>query len=124
MEYKMEYKMEWKWSLSEPYEKSLRRPPPQVQENTNTNIDTETSAFYQSLLSENDVWSINEIPIGLETKMELNKRENVYNKMGERENIGQRGMNPFNTNQTYVNDVMTQDNFLKPVSTSDGRENK
>jgi hypothetical protein len=112
--------MEWKWSINESYEKSRRRP--QLQENAN--INTETSAFYQALLSENDSWTINEIPIGLETKMELNKRENVYNKMGERENMGQRGMNPFNIRQTYINDVMTQDNFLKPVSTSEGRENK
>jgi len=73
--------MEWKWSINESYEKSRRRP--QLQENANTNINTETSAFYQALLSENDSWTINEIPIGLETKMELNKRENVYNKMGK-----------------------------------------
>ena len=121
--------MEWKWSITnkENYEKSPRYNTTEIVSQTasqQVSLNTDSNAFHQSLLSENDVWSIDE-PINVEPKyssMELNKRENVYNKMSEREIIGQRGMNPFMPNKTYVNDVAIQDNFLKPVSTSDDRE--
>ena len=82
-------------------------------------------AQQQSLLSENDVWSLDEPMSSMEMALDkpLNKREDTYNKMSEREMIGQIGMSPF-SNSNYINDVMVQENFLKPVSTSAGRENK
>lgn len=118
--------MEWKWTYGGRYEKSCRLQKQQEQQPTQ-NSDTvqhniAQMAQHQSLLSENDIWSLDD-PMNIMGDKPLNKREDTYNKMSEREMIGQIGMSPF-SNSNYINDVMVQENFLKPVSTSTGRENK
>ena len=121
--------MEWKWSYGGHYEKSyrLQKQQQQQQQQPNQNSDSvqhniAQMAQHQSLLSENDIWSLDD-PMNIMGDKPLNKREDTYNKMSEREMIGQIGMNPF-SNSNYINDVMVQENFLKPVSTSSGRENQ
>ena len=125
--------MEWKWTYGENYEKSprirkqVRHIEASIEAESFENIKHRTAhmAQQQSLLSENDVWSLDEPMSSMEMALDkpLNKREDTYNKMSEREMIGQIGMSPF-SNSNYINDVMVQENFLKPVSTSAGRENK
>jgi len=121
--------MEWKWSIAErekhektPRHIQKREIQQEQQQEQALSPNLETSAFYQSLMSDNDAWS--QPMISQESTIELNKRENVYNKMNEREMIGQRGMNPFMTNQSYINDIVTQDHFLKPASTTREPTNK
>ena len=119
--------MEWKWTYGGSYEKSCRLQKQQQQQQPNQNSDTvqhniAQMAQHQSLLSENDIWSLDD-PMNIMGDKPLNKREDTYNKMSEREMIGQIGMSPF-SNSNYINDVMVQENFLKPVSTSSGRENQ
>ena len=119
--------MEWKWTYGGSYEKSCRLQKQQQQQQPNQNSDSVQNniaqmAQHQSLLSENDIWSLDD-PMNIMGDKPLNKREDTYNKMSEREMIGQIGMNPF-SNSNYINDVMVQENFLKPVSTSSGRENQ
>ena len=122
--------MEWKWTYGGSYEKSCRlqkQQQQQQQQQPNQNSDSVQNniaqmAQHQSLLSENDIWSLDD-PMNIMGDKPLNKREDTYNKMSEREMIGQIGMNPF-SNSNYINDVMVQENFLKPVSTSSGRENQ
>ena len=120
--------MEWKWTYGGSYEKSCRlQKQQQQQQQPNQNSDSVQNniaqmAQHQSLLSENDIWSLDD-PMNIMGDKPLNKREDTYNKMSEREMIGQIGMNPF-SNSNYINDVMVQENFLKPVSTSSGRENQ
>ena len=118
--------MEWKWTYGGSYEKSCRLQKQQQQQQPNQNSDSVQNniaqmAQHQSLLSENDIWSLDD-PMNIMGDKPLNKREDTYNKMSEREMIGQIGMSPF-SNSNYINDVMVQENFLKPVSTSSGREN-
>jgi len=119
--------MEWKWTYGGRYEKSCRLQKQQQQQQPNQNSDSvqhniAQMAQHQSLLSENDIWSLDD-PMNNMGDKPLNKREDTYNKMSEREMIGQIGMSPF-SNSNYINDVMVQENFLKPVSTSSGRENQ
>ena len=122
--------MEWKWTYGGSYEKSCRlqkQQQQQQQQQPNQNSDSVQNniaqmAQHQSLLSENDIWSLDD-PMNIMGDKPLNKREDTYNKMSEREMIGQIGMSPF-SNSNYINDVMVQENFLKPVSTSSGRENQ
>ena len=120
--------MEWKWTYGGSYEKSCRlQKQQQQQQQPNQNSDSVQNniaqmAQHQSLLSENDIWSLDD-PMNIMGDKPLNKREDTYNKMSEREMIGQIGMSPF-SNSNYINDVMVQENFLKPVSTSSGRENQ
>lgn len=122
--------MEWKWSYGGHYEKSCRlqkQQQQQQQQQPNQNSDSvqhniAQMAQHQSLLSENDIWSLDD-PMNNMGDKPLNKREDTYNKMSEREMIGQIGMSPF-SNSNYINDVIVQENFLKPVSTSSGRENQ
>ena len=123
--------MEWKWTYGGSYEKSCRlqkqQQQHQQQQQPNQNSDSVQNniaqmAQHQSLLSENDIWSLDD-PMNIMGDKPLNKREDTYNKMSEREMIGQIGMSPF-SNSNYINDVMVQENFLKPVSTSSGRENQ
>lgn len=120
--------MEWKWTYGGRYEKSCRlQKQQQQQQQPNQNSDSVQNniaqmAQHQSLLSENDIWSLDD-PMNIMGDKPLNKREDTYNKMSEREMIGQIGMSPF-SNSNYINDVMVQENFLKPVSTSSGRENQ
>jgi hypothetical protein len=113
--------MEWKWSIGETYEKTPRtfknNEKNKLEESLQNKI--EESAYQQSLLSENDVWNLEET--NMFTK-QPNKREDTYNRMAEREMIVQIGMNPFNNNANYVNDLMVQDNFLKPKMTNTDRE--
>jgi hypothetical protein len=120
--------IEWKWTQGEPYKKSARR-------NNATNVSQFESqinyddnpqqnanvALQQALLSENDVWSLEEQQVFVNPDKPMNKRENTYNKMAEREMVGQIGMNPF-MQRNYLEDVMVQENFLKPISTSLERE--
>ena len=121
--------MEWKWTYGGRYEKSCRLQKQQEQQPTqnsdniqNVQHNIAQMAQHQSLLSENDIWSLDD-PMNIMGDKPLNKREDTYNKMSEREMIGQIGMSPF-SNSNYINDVMVQENFLKPVITSSGRENQ
>ena len=115
--------IEWKWTYGERYQKSARRvnrPEQQFASQINYEDDpkqTAQIAFQQALLSENDVWSLEEQQVFVNSDKPMNKREDTYNKMAEREMVGQIGMNPF-MNRNYLEDVMVQENFLKPISTS------
>ena len=126
--------IEWKWTQGEPYQKSARKiikkqqqqQQQQQQFETQINYDdnpqqTSNIALQQALLSENDVWSLEEQQVFVNPDKPMNKRENTYNKMAEREMMGQIGMNPF-MQRNYLEDVMVQENFLKPISTSLERE--
>jgi hypothetical protein len=123
--------IEWKWTNGEKYEKSTRQYPRtqnQIQSQTQINYDEDEDprrmsqlAFQQALLSENDVWSLEEQQVFVNPDKPMNKREDTYNRMAEREMVGQIGMNPF-MQRNYLEDVMVQENFLKPVSTSLERE--
>jgi hypothetical protein len=114
--------IEWKWTHGESYEKSQR---PQKRTQTHTQIDYGDEdpkkmgqlAFQQALMSENDVWSLEEQQVFVTQEKPANKREDTYNRMAEREMVGQIGMNPF-MQRNYLEDVMVQENFLKPISTS------
>jgi PDZ domain-containing secreted protein len=101
--------IEWRWTYGPNYQKSARR-----QKEQQIMEETPNIAIQQSLLSENDIWSLEEQQIFVKP---LNKREQTYNKMATREMVGQIGMNPF-SNNNYLTDVITQDNYLKPVSTT------
>ena len=132
--------MEWKWTYGENYARTPRKQQQHQQQQYQENENTQEEQYFenrkhnenkiaqmaqhQSLLSENDVWSLDDPTYNMEMSIDkpLNKREDTYNKMSEREMIGQIGMNPF-SNNNYINDVMVQENFLKPISTSAGREN-
>jgi len=115
--------IEWKWTQGEPYQKSARKIANRNQQfDSQINYDdnqeqTSHIAFQQALLSENDVWSLEEQQVFVTPDKPMNKRENTYNKMAEREMVGQIGMNPF-MQRNYLEDVMVQENFLKPISTS------
>ena len=119
--------IEWKWTQGESYQKSARKiVKQQHQFETQINYDdnpqqTSNVALQQALLSENDVWSLEEQQVFVNPDKPMNKRENTYNKMAEREMMGQIGMNPF-MQRNYLEDVMVQENFLKPISTSLERE--
>lgn len=126
--------IEWKWTNGEKYEKSPRQYPrqknnQQSQSQSQTQIDYEDEdprkmsqlAFQQALLSENDIWSLEEQQVFVNPDKPMNKREDTYNRMAEREMVGQIGMNPF-MQRNYLEDVIVQENFLKPVSTSLERE--
>jgi|UniRef100_A0A6C0HRQ1 hypothetical protein len=121
--------IEWKWTNGEKYEKSPRQPRRGQQNQNQSQIDYEDEdpskmanlAFQQALLSENDVWSLEEQQVFVNPEKPMNKREDTYNRMAEREMVGQIGMNPF-MQRNYLEDVMVQENFLKPVSTSLERE--
>jgi hypothetical protein len=120
--------VEWKWSSGEKYERS-QRIPTNLKNKKITENDlekdikkTENLAFQQALLSENDVWSLEEQQVFVSfEKPTSNRREETYDRMAGREMVGQIGMNPF-IQRNYLEDVMTQDNFLKPISTSLERE--
>lgn len=119
--------IEWKWTNGEKCEKSPRQPRRGQQSQSQINYDDEdpskmsTLAFQQALLSENDVWSLEEQQVFVNPDKPMNKREDTYNRMAEREMVGQIGMNPF-MQRNYLEDVAVQDNFLKPISTSLERE--
>jgi len=119
--------IEWKWTNGEKYEKSPRQPRHVQQSQTKIDYDDEDPskmsqlALQQALLSENDVWSLEEQQVFVNPDKPMNKREDTYNRMAEREMVGQIGMNPF-MQRNYLEDVIVQENFLKPVSTSLERE--
>lgn len=121
--------IEWKWTCGEKMEKTPRvkittkngeyyqeesyQQLPHISENH------ERTAHEQSLLSENDIWSIDG---SVFIDKPLNKREDNYNKMSEREMFGQINQNPFLVQNNYLDDLMNQEKFLKPVSTSSEKE--
>jgi len=121
--------IEWKWTCGEKMEKTPRIPPtiakkneyyeedPYQSQQPSTNHDR--SAYEQSLLSENDIWSIDG---SVFIDKPLNKREDNYNKMSEREMFGQINQNPFLVQNNYLDDLMNQEKFLKPMSTSSEKE--
>jgi hypothetical protein len=121
--------IEWKWTNGEKYEKSPRQPRRVQQSQSQTQINYEDEdpttmsklAFQQALLSENDVWSLEEQQVFVNPDKPMNKREDTYNRMAEREMVGQIGMSPF-MQRNYIEDVSVQDSFLKPISTSLERE--
>lgn len=121
--------IEWKWSNGEIMEKSPRvmkqyvsqpqnQPPSQYIEN-----NSEDLAYQQSLLSENDTWSLDGHQFINDIKP-INKREDNYNRMSEREMFGQINQNPFLVRNNYIDDLMVQDKFLKPICTTMEKEKK
>ena len=120
--------MEWKWSTGEKYERSLR-PPTRLERERAREREKggheenqqfiENKAQQQSLLSENDVWGL-EDTIG--EFISVNKREETYNKMSEREMVCQVGQNPFMPNSNYLDDVIAHEQFLNPINSSMERE--
>ena len=119
--------IEWKWSNGEKMEKTPRiakQYVPQVQtEEVNQYVENnpEDLAYQQSLLSENDTWSLDG-PQFINDIKPLNKREDNYNRMSEREMFGQINQNPFLVTNKYIDDLMVQDKFLKPICTSMEKE--
>lgn len=83
--------------------------------------NSENLAYQQSLLSENDTWSLDGPQFINEIKP-LNKREDNYNRMSERQMFGQINQNPFLVSNKYIDDLMVQEKFLKPISTSIEKE--
>ena len=124
--------VEWKCSNGEKMEKSPRIIKQNVSQSSsstpsqqpNEYIDNcpEDLAYQQSLLSENDIWSLDG-PQFITDMKPLNKREDNYNKMSEREMFGQINQNPFLVRNNYIDDLMVQEKFLKPISTSMEKEN-
>ena len=119
--------IEWKWSNGEKMEKSPRimkqyvSQPQSQQPNEYIENNSENLAYQQSLLSENDTWSLDGPQFINEIKP-LNKREDNYNRMSERQMFGQINQNPFLFSNKYIDDLMVQDKFLKPISTSIEKE--
>jgi hypothetical protein len=119
--------IEWKWSNGEKMEKSPRimkqyvSQPQSQQPNEYTENNSENLAYQQSLLSENDTWSLDGPQFINEIKP-LNKREDNYNRMSERQMFGQINQNPFLVSNKYIDDLMVQEKFLKPISTSIEKE--
>jgi hypothetical protein len=117
--------IEWKWTCGEKMEKTPRMNNEKKQvyhENesySQENPNHEKTAYEQSLLSENDIWSIDGHVF---TDKPLNKREDNYNKMSEREMFGQINQNPFLVQNNYLDDLMNQDKYLKPLSTTSASE--
>ena len=124
----MESKLiEWKWSNGEKMEKSPRMSKqyvsqqPTQQPNQYIENNSEDLAYQQSLLSENDTWSLDG-PQFINDIKPLNKREDNYNRMSEREMFGQINQNPFLVTNKYIDDLMVQEKFLKPICTSMEKE--
>ena len=121
--------IEWKWSTGEKMEKSPRvmkqyvSQPQNQTPNQYIENNSEDLAYQQSLLSENDTWSLDGPQFMNELKP-MNKREDNYNRMSEREMFGQINQNPFLVRNNYIDDLMVQDKFLKPVCTSMEKEKK
>jgi len=119
--------IEWKWSNGEKMEKTPRiakQYVPQVQtEEVNQYVENnpEDLAYQQSLMSENDTWSLDG-PQFINDIKPLNKREDNYNRMSEREMFGQINQNPFLVSNKYIDDLMVQEKFLKPICTSIEKE--
>lgn len=120
--------IEWKWSNGEKMEKSPRmvkqyvsQQPTQQQRSEYTENNSEDLAYQQSLLSENDTWSLDG-PQFINDIKPLNKREDNYNRMSEREMFGQINQNPFLVTNKYIDDLMVQEKFLKPICTSMEKE--
>ena len=124
--------IEWKWTCGEKMEKTPRtsqktiknseyyeEDPYQSQQQQQTSAIHERTAYEQSLLSENDIWSIDG---SVFIDKPLNKREDNYNKMSEREMFGQINQNPFLVQNNYLDDLMNQEKFLKPMSTTSEKE--
>ena len=120
--------IEWKWNCGEKMEKTPRSSQKimkkseyyeeeSYEQQPSTNHDR--TAYEQSLLSENDIWSIDG---SVFIDKPLNKREDNYNKMSEREMFGQINQNPFLVQNNYLDDLMNQEKFLKPMSTSSEKE--
>ena len=120
--------IEWKWSYGEKMEKSPRitkqyvsQQPSQQQANQYIENNSEDLAYQQSLLSENDTWSLDG-PQFINDIKPLNKREDNYNRMSERQMFGQINQNPFLVSNKYIDDLMVQEKFLKPICTSMEKE--
>jgi hypothetical protein len=100
--------IEWKWNCGEKMEKTPRSSQKimkkseyyeeeSYEQQPSTNHDR--TAYEQSLLSENDIWSIDG---SVFIDKPLNKREDNYNKMSEREMFGQINQNPFLVQNNYI----------------------
>ena len=121
--------IEWKWTCGEKMEKTPRSAffkhqeeyceEKQYSRQTQNQAVHERTAYEQSLLSENDIWSIDG---SVFIDKPLNKREDNYNKMSEREMFGQINQNPFLVQNNYLDDLMNQEKFLKPISTTSEKE--
>lgn len=119
--------IEWKWSYGEKMEKTPRMMKQHLSQQSTQQPklyfenNSEDLAYQQSLLSENDTWSLDG-PQFLNEIKSLNKREDNYNRMSEREMFGQINQNPFLTSNKYIDDLMVQEKFLKPICTSMEKE--
>lgn len=118
-----------KWSNGIKYEQSKRRTRQPVEEYEPEYINPVARA-----LNEQETWTIDEegtyfptIPYTIGEHLSSNsysnlsgisnKREETYNKMGEREMVAQVGRNPFmDSSNTYAHDVSSD--FLMPKNTS------
>jgi len=116
----------WTWSNGDVCERSPRRKLQEQQQQQQQQQDNyrpleqaqpAEHAHSQALLSENDIWSIDE-------PVHINKREDTYNRISEREMICQTGQNPFMSENNYLKDLMVHDSFMKPQNTTDGREKR
>ena len=123
----------WTWSNGDVCERSPRRKlqeqqqqqqqqqqqykQQQQQQDNYRPLEQAEHAHSQALLSENDIWSIDE-------PVHINKREDTYNRISEREMICQTGQNPFMSENNYLKDLMVHDSFMKPQNTTDGREKR
>lgn len=114
--------IERKWSSGEKYKKTHRLNKVKDALSREELNNFAISAQKQSLLSENDIWSISSIPNDMNFKIN-NKKDDTSQKINEREMIGQIGMNPFMENN-YLNDISVQDMYLKPLNTTLENESK
>jgi hypothetical protein len=111
--------MEWKWTPTnkELFEKTTRY----IKRDEINQI--ENSAYTYSLnCNENNGW---ETDTFLENQfININKREDAYNKIAEREMVSQIGHNPFLDRNDYVKNIVARDLFLKPINTNSDKEKK
>jgi len=125
--------MEWKWTKGEPYERS-RRPikKEEYQDSFNNEIpgqqvskEIEHSAYSSSLNYDENTWDILNQSIYNQGFKQINKREDLHDKIANRDLVQQIGFNPFLTNQTnYADDISIRDQYLKPLNTSEEKEQR
>jgi hypothetical protein len=115
-----------KWSNGIKYEQSKRRT---RQPTESVDYEPEYTNPVARALNEQETWTIDDqgtyfptIPYTIgesysNSSSISNKREETYNKMGEREMVAQVGRNPFmDSSHTYAHDVSSD--FLMPKNTS------
>jgi len=125
--------MEWKWTKGEPYERSRRKHNTYnndcndnatnnndnfVVDASNTNKETEFSAYSSSLNYDENTWDILNQEVANGGFKSSNKREDLDVKIADRHLVQQRGFNPFLSENEYADDVSIRDQYLKPQNTT------